>query len=166
MAVENATSSSCAGSWTSNAVAPATIEEIKLASYLIISVAFEDFIPEANTTVPRQLNHFLDEVKDAAVSDASLTSAKAWLDTSGKCAYYLNPVHAVLSSEQNLSLIIDDTYRWRTKLTAGARDRTRLCASYDGKNKTSRLKTMILCSRPLHPRTRTRQDARSARGSA
>jgi hypothetical protein len=104
-------SSSNAGSWTSNEVAPATTEEIKVASYLIISAAFNDYDPKVDTTLPRQLNYFVDEVKDGAVSDASLTSAKAWLDTTGKCPYYINPVHAVISSKYNLSLDINSTYR-------------------------------------------------------
>jgi len=73
---KNSSSSSCASSWTSNEVARATTEEIKVASYLIISAAFDDFIPEVNTTVPRQLKHFLDEVKDGTVSDESLKCAK------------------------------------------------------------------------------------------
>jgi hypothetical protein len=68
-------SSSNAGSWTSNEVAPATTEEIKVASYLIISAAFNDYDPKVDTNFPRQLNYFFDEVKDGAVSDASLTSA-------------------------------------------------------------------------------------------
>jgi hypothetical protein len=50
-------------------------------------------------------------------------------------------------------------------LTASASDRTRLCASYDGKNKTSRLKT-ISFGRPLHPRTRPRQHVGRASGGA
>jgi len=77
----DSSSSSTAASWTFNGVAPATAEEIKVASYLIISAAFDDFVPEVNTTVPRQLKHFLDEVKDATVSDESLKFAKARLDT-------------------------------------------------------------------------------------
>ena len=137
------TSSSTTGSWTSNGVAPATPEEIKVASYLIISAAFDDFVPEVKTTVPRKLNHFIDEVKDGAVTDASLKFAKDWLDTTGQCPYYINPVHAVMSTKYNLSLDSNSTYRWRTKLTANNKDRTRLCASSDGKSKTSRLKDML-----------------------
>ena len=58
------TSSSTSGSWTSDKVAPASPEEIMVASYLIISAAFDDFVPDGNTTVPRKLHHFIDEVKD------------------------------------------------------------------------------------------------------
>ena len=141
--VENSTSSSCAGSWTSNEVAPATSEEIKVASYLIIIAAFDDYDPKVDTKVPRQLDYFLNEVTDGSVSDASLTSAKTWLDTTGKCPYYINPVNEILASKHNVFITLNETYRWRTKLTAGSRDRTRLCASYDGKSKTSRLKTML-----------------------
>jgi hypothetical protein len=114
-----------------------------VASYLIICAAFDDFVSEVNTTVPRKLNHFVGEVNDGTVSDASLKLAKDWLDTTGKCAHYINPVHAVLVSKYNLFLNMSETYTWRTKLTAGARDHTRLCASSNGKTKTSRLKTML-----------------------
>ena len=114
-----------------------------MASYLIISVAFDDFDPEINITVPRKLSHFLDEVKVGALADASLKTAKDWLDTTGQCTHYINPVHAVLASKHNLILTMIETYRWRTKLTASLRDRNSLCASYDGRHKTSRLKTML-----------------------
>jgi hypothetical protein len=136
-------SSSCIGSCTSNEVAPATTEEIKVASYLIISSAFNDYDPKVDTNFPRQLNYFFDEVKDGAVSDASLTSAKSWLDTTGRCPYYINPVHAVISSKYNMFLDIMNTYRWRYKLTANDKDPNRLCAPSDGKHKASRLKTML-----------------------
>ena len=63
------TSSSFVGSWTSTEVALATIEETKVASYLIISAAYNDFIPEVNSTVPRQLVRFLDEIKDGALTE-------------------------------------------------------------------------------------------------
>ena len=72
-----------------------------------------------------------------------MKSAKDWLDATGKCPHYINPVHVVLSSKFNISLDISSTFRWRTKLTAGKRDRTRLCASSNGKSKTSRLKDML-----------------------
>ena len=114
-----------------------------MTSYLIISAAFDDFVPEVNTTVPPKLTYFFDEVKDGTVTDVSLKFAKDWLDTTGRCPHYINPVHAVLVSKHNLFLTMWDTYTWRTKLTASNKDRTRLCASYDGKNKTSRLKTML-----------------------
>ena len=114
-----------------------------MASYLIVSAAFDDFVPEVNTTVPRKLTHFIEEVNDGTVSDASLKLAKDWLDTTGRCPHYINPVHAVLVSKYNLFLTMSETYTWRIKMTAAASDRTRLCASYDGKNKTSRLKTML-----------------------
>ena len=85
-----------------------------MASYLIISAAFDDFVPEVNTTVPLKLSYFLDEVKDGTVTDASLKFAKDWLDTTGQCPHYINPVHEVMSSTFNLSLEIMSTYRWRT----------------------------------------------------
>ena len=141
--VEDSPSSFNAPSWTSNGVAPATAEEIKLASYLIISAAFDDFVPEGNTTVPRKLSHFIDDVNVGMVTDACLKFAKDWLDTTGRCPHYINPVHAVLASKHNLFLTMTETYRWRTKMTAGASDRTRLCASSNGKSKTSRLKDML-----------------------
>ena len=140
MEVEILSSSSCTGSWSSNEVAPATTDEIRVASYLIISAAFNDYDPKLNITLPRQLNYFVDEVKDGVVTDACLKSAK---DTTGQCPYYINPVDAVMLSKYNLSLDSNSTYRWRTKLTAGKRDRTRLCASSNGKSKTSRLKDML-----------------------
>ena len=76
MAAEIFTSSSTSGSWTSDKVAPESPEEIMVASYLIISAAFDDFVPEGNTTVPPKLTYFLDEVKDDTVTDASLKFAK------------------------------------------------------------------------------------------
>ena len=114
-----------------------------MASYLIISVAFDDFVPEVNITVPRKLTYFVDEVKDGTVTDASLKSAKDWLDSTGQCPHYINPVHVVLSSKFNLSLDSNSTYRWRTKLTANNKDPSRLCDSSNGKHKTSRLKSML-----------------------
>ena len=114
-----------------------------MASYLIISAAFDDFVPEVNITVPRKLTHFIDEVRDGTVTDASLKYAKDWLDTTGQCPYYINPVHAVMSSKYNLFLESNSTYRWRTKLTANTRDPSRLCAFSNGKHKTSRLKDML-----------------------
>ena len=116
-------------SWTSNDVAPATTEEIKAASYFIISAAFDDFVPEVYTTLPRKLHHFIDEVKDGTATDASLKFAKDWLDTTGQCPHYINPVHAVLVSKYNLFPNMSETYTWRSKITAAASDRTRLCAS-------------------------------------
>ena len=139
----DSSSSSSTASWTSNGIAPATPEEIKVASYLIISAVFDDFVPEVNTTVPRKLTHFIEEVTDGTVTDASLKFAKDWLDSTGQCPHYINPVHAVMSSKYNLSLDSNSTYRWRTKLTASQKDRTRLCASNDGRHKTSRLKDML-----------------------
>ena len=139
----DSTSSSTTASWTSNGVAPATPDEIKVASYLIISAAVDDFIPEVNNTVPRKLNHFIGEVNDGTVSDASLKLAKDWLDTTGRCPHYINPVHAVLVSKYNLFLTMSETYTWRTKITASQKDSSRLCASFNGKHKTSRLKTML-----------------------
>jgi hypothetical protein len=74
--VAASSSSSTAASWTSNDVAPATAEEIKAASYLIISAASDDFVPEVYTTLPRKLHHFIDEVKDGTAIDASFKFAK------------------------------------------------------------------------------------------
>ena len=138
--VEILSSSSCTGSLSSNEVAPATTDEIRVASYLIISAAFNDYDPKLNITLPRQLNYFVDEVKDGVVTDACLKSAK---DTTGQCPYYINPVHAVMLSKYNLSLDSNSTSRWHTTLTAGKRDRTRLCASSNGKSKSTRLKDML-----------------------
>ncbi len=125
----DSSSSSTAAIWTSNGIAPATAEEIKVASYLIISAAFDDFVPEVNTTVPRQLSYFFGEVNDGTVSDASLKLAKDWLDTTGRCPHYINPVHTVLASKYNFLLTMNMTYTLRAKITAAASDRTRLCAS-------------------------------------
>ena len=79
----DSSSSSSTSSWTSNGIAPAAPEEIKVASYLIISAVFDDFVPEVNITVPRKLTHFIEEVTDGTVTDASLKFAKDWLDASG-----------------------------------------------------------------------------------
>ena len=124
-------------------MAPATAEEVKVASYLIVSAAFDDFVPEVDTMVPRKLNYLIGEVNDGTVSDASLKLAKDWLDTTGKCAHYINPVHAVMASKHDLFLNMSETYNWCTKMTANNKDRTRLCASSNGKSKTSRLKDML-----------------------
>jgi hypothetical protein len=48
--VEILSPSSCTGSWSSNEVAPATTDEIRVASYLIISAAFNDYDPKLNIT--------------------------------------------------------------------------------------------------------------------
>ena len=80
-----------------------------VASYLIISAAFDDFVAEVNTTIPRQLTHFLDEVTDGAVTDVSLKSATDWLDSTGQCPNYITPVHAALSSKYNVSLDLMST---------------------------------------------------------
>ena len=82
-----------------------------MASYLIISAVFDDFVPEVNITVPRKLTYFVDEVTDGKVTDASLRSAKNWLDSIGQCPHYINPVHVVLSSKFNLSLALMSIYR-------------------------------------------------------
>ena len=140
MAEEKSSSSSAVGFWTSKEVAPATTEEIKVASYLIISAAFDDFVPEVNTTVPPKLNYLLDEVKDRMVTVASLKFAKDWLDTTGKCPHYINPVHTVLASKHNLFLTLNMTYTWRAKITAAASDRT---VPPNAKRKSSRLKNML-----------------------
>ncbi len=48
--------------------------------------------------------------------------------------------HAV---EHDLSLTMIATYQWRVKMTAGVRNKSRLCASFDGKHKVSRLNSML-----------------------
>ena len=98
MAEEKSSSSSAVGFWTSKEDAPATTEEIKVASYLIISAALDDFDPKISNTVPPKLIHFIEEVMDGTVIEASLKSAKEWLNTTGHCPHYINPVHAVLVS--------------------------------------------------------------------
>jgi hypothetical protein len=129
MAEEKSSSSSAVGFWTSKEDAPATTEEIKVASYLIISAALDDFDPKISNMVPPKLIHFIDEVMDGAVTEASLKSAKEWLNTTGHCPHYINPVHAVLVSKYNLFPNMSETYTWRAKITAASSDRTRLCAS-------------------------------------
>ena len=129
MADEKSSSSSAVGFWTSKEDAPATTEEIKVASYLIITAALDDFDPKISNMVPPKLIHFIDEVTDGAVTEASLKSAKEWLNTTGHCPHYINPVHAVLVSKYNLFPNMSETYTWRAKITAAASDRTRLCAS-------------------------------------
>ena len=57
-----------------SAITPATTFEVKLASYLIVVAAYEDFALEgAHETAPSLLNYFLEEVKDGIVSDSSLS---------------------------------------------------------------------------------------------
>ena len=98
MAEEKSSSSSAVGFWTSKEVAPATTEVIKVASNLIISAALDDFDPKISNMVPPKLIHFIDEVMDGVVTEASLKSAKEWLNTTGHCPHYTNPVHAVMVS--------------------------------------------------------------------
>ena len=69
------------GPWTTSGIAPATSAEVKVAAYLIVRAAFEDFVPEGNQTAPTDLIYFLNETKDGSVDDASLNSAKMWMDT-------------------------------------------------------------------------------------
>ena len=57
--------------------------------------------------------------------------------------YYIIPVNSVMVSEHDLSLTMIATYQWRVKMTAGVRNKSRLCASFDGKRKVSRLKSML-----------------------
>ena len=131
-------------SWTTNAIAPATTYEVKLASYLIVAAAYEDFVPEApHETAPRDFNYFLEEVKGGTVSDASLGTAKMWMNTTGETPYFINPVNSIMSSEHGLTLTMLATYKWRIKMTASTKEKSRLCASSDGKNKVSRLKSML-----------------------
>ena len=129
MAEEKSSSSSAVGFRTSKEDAPATTEEIKVASYLIISAALDDFDPKISNMVPPKLIHFIDEVMDGAVTEASLKSAKEWLNTTGHCPHYINPVHAVLVPKYNLFPNMSETYTWCAKITAAASDHTRLCAS-------------------------------------
>ena len=70
MAEVKSSSSSAVGFWTSKEVAPATIEAIKVASYLIISAALDDFDPKISNMVPPKLIHFIDEVMDGTVNEA------------------------------------------------------------------------------------------------
>ena len=107
------------GLWTTNEVAPASIYEVKLAAYLTIAAAYEDFVPEApHETAPRDFNYFLEEVKGGTVSDASLGTAKMWMNTTGETPYFINPVSSITSSDHGLTLTIDATYKWRVKMTA------------------------------------------------
>ena len=132
------------GSSTTKDVALATTREVKLAAYLMIVATFDDFAPASlNETVPSLVNYFLEEVKDGTVSDSSLDTANKWMDVNGKIPYYINPVNSVMLSEYDLSLTMIATYQWRVKMTAGARNKSRLCASFDGKRKVSRLKSML-----------------------
>ena len=114
-----------------------------MASYLIISAALDDFDPKISNMVPPKLIHFIDEVMDGTVTEASLKSAKEWLNTTGHCPHYINPVHALLVSKHNLFLTMSETYTWHTKLTANQKDSSRLCASSNGKHKASMLKDML-----------------------
>ena len=84
-------------SWTTNAIAPATTYEVKLASYLIVAAAYEDFVPAgAHETAPSDLNYFIEEVKEGVVSVSSLDTAKKWMDATGCSPYYINPVNSVM----------------------------------------------------------------------
>jgi hypothetical protein len=87
------------GPWTTNAVAPATTLEVKLASYLIIAAAYDDFAPASpHETAPSLLIYFLEEVMDGSVSDSSSNTTKKWMDTTGKSPFYINPVNSIMSS--------------------------------------------------------------------
>jgi hypothetical protein len=131
-------------SWTTNAMAPATTYEVKLASYLIVAAAYEDFVPEGpHETAPRDFSYFLEEVKGDTVSDASLGTAKMWMNATGETPYFINPVNSIMSSEHGLTLTKLDTYKWRIKMTTSNKEKSRLCASSDGKNNVSRLKSML-----------------------
>jgi len=77
------------------------------------------------------------------VNDASLNSAKAWMNITGWSPHYINPVNSVMATHHGLHLDRNTTCRWRENMTAGKKDKKRLCASYDGKNKTSRLKSVL-----------------------
>jgi hypothetical protein len=57
----------------------------------------------------------------------------------GKAPYFINPVNTIMSSEHDLTLTMNVTYTWRVKMSAGMRNRFRLCARYNGKRKVSRL---------------------------
>jgi hypothetical protein len=87
------------GSWTTNDVAPATTNEVKLAAYLVIVATFDDFGPASpHETAPSLLNYFLEEVKDGSVKDSSLDTAKKWMGAAGCSPFYINPVNSVMSS--------------------------------------------------------------------
>jgi hypothetical protein len=87
------------GSWTTNDVAPATTNEVKLAAYLVIVATFDDFGPASpHETAPSLLNYFLEEVKDGSVNDSSLDTAKKRMDATGCSPYYINPVKSVMLS--------------------------------------------------------------------
>ncbi len=65
------------------------------------------------------------------------------MDATGASPLYINPVHSIMPSGHELTLTMRATYNWRVKMTAGARDKNRICASYDGKKKVSRLNPML-----------------------
>ncbi len=87
------------GSWTTNDVAPATTNEVKLAAYLMIVATFDDFAPPSpRDTAPSQLYYFLEQVKDGSQNDSSLDTAKKRMDAMGCSPYYINPVNSVMLS--------------------------------------------------------------------
>lgn len=132
------------GSWTTSGVAPATSFEVKVAAYLIVVAAFDDFVPEGIKKVPVDLAYFLDELKGVRTSDESLASAKAWMDITGIIPHFLNPVMSVMQSEHDLTLTSMEVYRWRSNMTAAASKKNRLASSLDSRSKpVSRLKTML-----------------------
>ncbi len=84
------------GSWTTNDVAPATSNEVKLAAYLMIVAMFDDFTPEGpHETAPSLLNYFLEEVTDGSATDSSSDTAMK-LDAMGCSPYYINPVNKIM----------------------------------------------------------------------
>ena len=84
------------GSWTTNDVAPATTNEVKLAAYLMIVATFDDLAHASpQETAPSLLNYFLEEVMDGTVTDSSSDTAMK-LDAMGCSPYYINPVNKIM----------------------------------------------------------------------
>jgi hypothetical protein len=92
------------------------------------------------------LAYFIAELGDGPVTAKSLDSAKDWLDATAYNPYFINPVNNVMHESYGVVLTLNATYNWRVKLTASAKDKSRLAASFDGKHKVSRLKA----TKPLY----------------
>ena len=65
------------------------------------------------------------------------------MDATGKAPYYINPVKSIMSSKHGLTHTMNVTYKWRMKMTAGKRDKSRLCVCNNGNHNVSRLKSML-----------------------
>ena len=76
------------------------------------------------------------------MNDSSLDTAKKWMDATGYSLYNINPVNKIMFSARSQPHDIA-TYQWRIKMTAPKTNKSRLCASYDGESKVSRLKSML-----------------------